>query len=310
VTRRLTLKNVASVLKGWPQAISADDGDLRVLHDMANSSAGEWGESLFWPDYLWLSLDRPESPVGEDDVEAVRVYVKGPAMSQPDANLGEFKRQSVRSIAGLYPVSNRIECLIELKAILVDHMPKLRRYKPGAPWPKFLHTKLRQAFSHSLAHADQQIRDRRRLLPLGEARGVTVIVNEKSPSLDLDMVQAFLASEIQRFRNIDAVVYLCDRSKRHCLAVVQKDQYDAVIRHFSEDFSLMFNNVVWDTKIPTISGGPYPQRVVRIEMDERSRVMYRTWSTGWRVVDDPTSTPVPTIRMQIVPASEFRSGLA
>jgi hypothetical protein len=33
----------------WPQAISTDEGDLRVLHDMANMGAEKWREKLRWP---------------------------------------------------------------------------------------------------------------------------------------------------------------------------------------------------------------------------------------------------------------------
>lgn len=306
----MTQKNVASILKGWPQAISADDGDLRILHDMANSGAGEWVESLFWPDYLWLSLDGPEPPASQDVLQRVRVHVGGPVVSQPDADLGEIKRGPLRPSSGCFPLSGRIDCLIELKAILVDYLPKLRRYQPRVPWPVFLDMTLRQAFSRSLAHADEQIRDGRRLLGLSGARGVSVIINEGSPSLDPDVVHAFLAREIQRFPHTDAVVYLSDRRARYCLAAVLKDSNDAVVQRFAEEFAIMLKNVAWDAKNPTIKGGPYPKLTIRIEMDERSREMYRTWSTGWRFVDDPRPRPVPMLKMHIVTAEEFQSGLS
>jgi hypothetical protein len=309
-SRRVTQENIASILNDWPQAISADDGDLRVLHDMANAGAGEWGETLFWPDYLWLALDRPASPVGPDDVQQMRVHIRSPIPSELDAKFGEVNTCLIRPDSGRFPLSERIECLIEVKAIYVDHVPKLRRFKPDVPWPAFLGTKLRHIFGKRLAHADQQIRDGRRLLGLGEARGVSIVVNEGSPSLAPEMVHAFLASEIHRFQHTNAIVYLADRPERPNYAViVVKDNEDTVLQRFADEFLMMLTNVEWVSDRPTIKGGPYPRLGVRIEMDERSRAMCRTWSTGWRVVDDATPVPAPTLKMQLVYADEFRSGL-
>jgi hypothetical protein len=185
--------------------------------------------------------------------------------------------------------------LIELKAVIADHVPKLRRFQPDVPWPAFLETKLRHIFSKRLTHADQQIRDGRRLLGLGEARGISIIVNEGSPSLTPEMVTAFLATEIQRFPHTDAVVYLSDRGSRHGFTVVLRDNRDAVVQRFADEFSMMLSNVVWDSEPPTIKGGPYPRLAIRIEMDERSRAMCRTWSAGWRAMDDPSPIPAPTL---------------
>jgi len=92
-------------------------------------------------------------------------------------------------------------------------------------------------------------------------------------------------------------------------ALAIRDSRDAVVERFAEEFSILLENVVWDAENPTIKGGPYPQRDIRIEMDERSLAIYRTWSTGWRAVDDPSPIPVPTLKMQIANAEGFRSGL-
>jgi hypothetical protein len=102
LSRRLTQTNVARILETWPQAISADDGDLRVLHDMANAGAREWGEALFWPDYLWLGLDRPASPAGPDGVQQMRVDVRSPVRSQPDAKFREVKQSLIQPITGRF----------------------------------------------------------------------------------------------------------------------------------------------------------------------------------------------------------------
>jgi hypothetical protein len=36
---RFTDENVRRILDAWPQAVSTDTGDLRILHDIANQGA-------------------------------------------------------------------------------------------------------------------------------------------------------------------------------------------------------------------------------------------------------------------------------
>ena len=73
LTRRFTRRNVEAILRAWPQAVSADEGDLRVLHDMASAGAHMWRESCDGPDYLWLDVDPDD---GQPIVDVCKQSVK------------------------------------------------------------------------------------------------------------------------------------------------------------------------------------------------------------------------------------------
>jgi len=304
------LDNVHKVLAEWPQAISTDQGDLRTLHDEANAGAQAWGERLCWPDFLWAPLDRPSSLAERPPADTIGIRVPAPVRDEPDADLGVFHRVAInRPQPGRYRVADRIECLIELKAILADHVPKLRSYHRGIPWEQFLPKKLRHAFIGRIRHADDQIRDCRRLLGLGQ-RGVTIIVNEGSPFLTPEVVQAFLASAIAQLPHTDAIVYLSDRPLNASFAVVTKAPGDPIVARFAQEFGMMLQSVDWTSEKPAFRGGPYQQFALRIEMDAPSRAMYCTWSTGCRAADDPTPIPAPRLTGKIVPLADFTPGLS
>jgi hypothetical protein len=306
----MTQAHLARILDDWPQAIKADDSDLRVLHDLANAGAQKWGESLFWPDYLWVGLDRPAPAPDKSAVETFAVRVPAPNALGPDANVGTVNRVTVRSTgSGRHTLSSRIDCILELKAITVDHVPKLRNFKPAIPWPVYLDQKLSHVFWKHLEHGDKQIRDFRRILGFPSARGVTIIVNEGSPSLSPEIVHACLPRMVQQLPNTDAVVYLSDTPTRPHMATFSKKPQDETSARFDDEFVMMLRMVDWSTGVPCVRGGPYPQLAIRIEIDEQSRSMYRNWCTGWRVVDDPTPVPTPKPELQIVRRGEYRSGL-
>ena len=304
--RRFTKANISKILEIWPQAIKADDGDLRVLHDLANAGAQLWGESLFWPDYLWLGLDRPMCLSDDGIVERFGVLVQSPQALGPAADLGTIKRRTLYTVGGgRYPLADRIDCILELKAISANHVPKLRNFKPNIPWPEYLGKKLQHIFWRPLEHGDKQIRDCRRIIGLNDARGVTVLVNDGSSSLTPEMVHAFLAKTIQTLPHTDAVVYLSDRPAKSEIATVQKNSKDKVLSRFKEEFSMMLQSVDWNNRNLTVRGGPYPRLTIRIEMDDRTRAMYRNWSTGWRGDDDPTHCPMPILHMEILTSDDI-----
>jgi hypothetical protein len=109
--------------------------------------------------------------------------------------------------------------------------------------------------------------------------------------------------------NTDAIVYLADGSPKSHFAVIQKRRDHEVVTRFQEEFSKMLDAVDWTASGPTVRGGPYPRLTMRIDMDDRSLEMYRTWSTGWRAADDSSPLPTPNIRFSIVRLEDFESGL-
>lgn len=299
--RRFTDSNVRRILAGWPQAVSADGGDFRMLHDMANAGAQGWGEKLQWPDYFWSPLNEP---VGSNDLGRVVRHgvaiAPPPGGTGPDADLGVINKARIEAPRPpeTASISGRLDCVVELKAIQADHVPKLRGYPPGLPWPKYLHSRLGRIFLGRIREADDQIRDGKRLTGLVDARGVTVVVNEGSPSLTPEMAYAYLARVIQGLPNTDVIVYLADRPKgQRQRPFIFKNPNDDRAQRFSSEFLMMVNQVDWKTGEPRFPCGPYPRLVARIEMDERSRAMYRAWSTGWRDENDRTPIPRPRLRL-------------
>ena len=166
--RRFTKKNVHDILGNWPQAVSADAGDLRILHDMANQGAQMWRESLFWPDYLWLGLENVSfDHADRANEKQFGVLIKDPTGFNHDADFGVVTHvPSAPLKTGTYALSNRIECLLEVKAITADPVTKIKNFIPEIPWSKFLMKKLDHAFLCHLRHANNQIRDCKRILGL------------------------------------------------------------------------------------------------------------------------------------------------
>src|SRR5256885_2900922 len=114
--RRFTRTNVKAVFDQWPQAVSADDGDLRALHDMANAGAQDWGERLPWPDYLWLDF-KGELPPREGSRSRKEIYdFKDPNGTGASARFGVIAQRLDRSDfppSGTFQVLNQPIAMIE-----------------------------------------------------------------------------------------------------------------------------------------------------------------------------------------------------
>jgi hypothetical protein len=309
--KRFTKANVLEVLRQWPQAVSTDAGDLRVLHDMANAGAQMWGQRLPWPDYLWVDFD-DELPSVTPVRSGIETYnVIDPTGNGPHATFSAHKQvldESLLPPSGKFRIGQRVICMLELKVIDANLVPKLAAYRPGMPWPDFLHMKLDESFGRRLREADQQIAGGKRLLPFGDACGVTIIVSG-STNLPDNIVLGFLSRAIHGFSNIDAVLYLSDTGgKPYAPAFVVKGD-DPRIKRFQTQVSMMLSSFTYGGGLPISRVGPQPELVVRIEMDQRSRAMYRSWATGWRANDDQTPVPSPSMTIGFVRAEEFVSGL-
>ncbi len=111
-----------------------------------------------------------------------------------------------------------------MKAISGNHIPKLQNFKPHVPWPAFMEKKLCHAFWRHLKHADEQIRDFRRIIGFKEARGVTIVINDGSPSLTSEMVHAFLTRELGKLPNTDAIIYLSDGLVKYEMATIYNEK--------------------------------------------------------------------------------------
>src|SRR5207249_11000566 len=154
-----------------------------------------------------------------------------------------------------------------------------------------------------------QVAGGRRLLPFGDALGVAIIVNEGSANLRHDVVLAYLTRAIHRFAHLDALLYLVDRGdKPQALSLVVK-RNDPRLKPFSTQILMMLNSFNYEGPLPVSRCGLQPQLVARIEMDARSRAMYRSWATGWCRADDPTPIPSPSMTISFVRLEEFVSGL-
>lgn len=310
--RRFTRANVLEVFRQWPQAVSTDEGDLRALHDMANAGAQIWGKRLPWPDYLWLDFEN-ELPNATPTQTRKEIYsVADPTGRGPDATFSAIKQSIDKSQlppSGKLQITNRVICMLELKLIDADLVPKLSAYKPQMQWSNFLQMKFDQWFGNRLRDADTQIAGGKRLLPFGDACGVAIIVNEHSPNLPRDIVLAYLTRAIHRFSNLDGILYLADIGEKPYAPALILKRDDLRLRRFSTQVLMMLNSFHYEAALPVSRSGRQPELVARIEMDERSRAMYRSWATGWRTAGDQSPVPSPSMTISFVRREEFMSGL-
>ena len=304
---------MVEVLRAWPQAVSTDDGDLRVLHDMANSGAQLWGERLSWPDYLWLDLDFDSALSEASQPGTAETYnlidPTGSGLAKTFSSVKQSIAPSQLPPSGQYQISGRVIGMIEMKVIDTDFAPRLAKYKPGIPWDKFVGLKFDQWFGKRLEAADHQIAAGKRLLPFSDARGIALIVNERSVRLPEEIVMAYLSNAIHRFHNLDCVVYLADRIDGRYAPQLAVKRTDPVLSRFAMQFTMMVSSFDYSGSLPINRSGQQPELVARIEMDARSRQMYRSWASGWRQANDPRPVPSPSMRVTFVRREEFVSGL-
>ncbi len=302
-----------AMLKQWPQAVIADDGDLRVLHDMANAGATMWGKPLPWPDYLWLDLEMDQPEFASKAAVRETYNIADPTNRGSYAGFSAARKSLDKTMlpsTGQFPLRNQVICMLELKVIRGDLLPKLARYKPGMPWPDFVRLKLDQWFCRKVEEAGEQIAGAKRLLPFQDARSIALIVNEQSPNLPTKIVTAYLTRAIHSVPTLDAVVYLSDGDTgEKSASLIVKNFDDPWLNRFSVQLMMMINGFDWSGDVPALRSGPAPEIVARIEMDERSRAMYRSWATGWRVASDPTPIPRVSMAISFVRREEFKSGL-
>jgi hypothetical protein len=124
------------------------------------------------------------------------------------------------------------------------------------------------------------------------------------------MVQAFLAQELRDLPHTDGIVYLAEGpTHRGVIACCMKDPSDRRVNAFAEEFQMAMQMVDWSVRPICVRGGPFPKLMIRVDMDERSKQMYATWSTGRRAADDPTPLPAPSLHLSIMEAEKFTSGL-
>jgi hypothetical protein len=308
--KAFTRSNVVEVLRQWPQAVSMDEGDLRVLHDMADAGANMWRESLPWPDYLWLDLN-PEIPVTTRVTNVRSPSLPDPTGRGPHASFPATECSVCEPGAppsDSFRVSERIAGIIELKVIDTDLMSKLSAFEPQLPWPDFVRLKFKW-FGKRLRDADKQLAGGKRLLPLPDARGIVMFVNECSPDLPVDLVMAYFAEAIKSLANVDCVVYLSGRDDSRVAPQLAVKVNDARLSRFTVQLSTMFQAFDYSEATPVSRCGVQPQLLARIEMDARSRAMYRSWAAGWRQAAD--STPVLGVSMHVsfVLREQFVSGL-
>jgi hypothetical protein len=313
MVRRFTRKNVLELFRQWPQAVSADEGDLRVLHDMANSGAQLWKDSLPWPDYLWLDLDEKfrEQTITKTRNEVY--FIENPARKTQAATFA-VEALSMGSAelppSGQFALTNRVIALVEVKVVEANIATKLGSYKPGIPWDEFIRLKLDHRLGEILRDADNQIAGGKRLLPLPDARGVLFLVNEGSRDLESKVAIGYLARALKSYPNLNAIAYCVDKPTGYTFARIVRDRDDPVLNRFLTQALMMASGFTYDNGLPVHRNGPQPNLVARIEMDKRSRSIYRSWCSGWRRVGDPTPAPSPSMTISFVRREEFISGLS
>ena len=309
--RRFTRQNIDEVFRQWPQAVSADEGDLRTIHDMANAGARLWGETLAWPDYLWLDFD--DSFQERKMVrERKEVYcIENPAKKTEAATFAVEALSMGEELppSGQFALANRVIALVEVKVLEANVTTKLSSYRPVIPWARFLQLKLHHRFGELLRDADRQIAAGKRLLPFADARGVVFLVNEGSRDLENKLAIGFLARALKNCPNLNAIIYCVAKPDGYTFARIVRDQNDLAVNRFLTQARMMVSGFSYGAGLPVHRNGPQPRLIARIEMDKRSRSIYRSWSSGWRAIDDPTPIAPPTMSISFLPADEFVSGL-
>lgn len=312
IVRRFTRAKIEEALRLWPQAVSADQGDLRVLLDMAAQGHKVWGQKFRRPDYLWFDLAHEFRPTMVSPAQRTVIAVAAPEGTSDDAIFAFNQRahQPAYPPDGVYAMSNTVSCIIELKVVEADVGRKLTSYRSaGLAWPEFLNSKLHQSFFRRMKDADEQIRDGRKLFG-SSTRGVVVVVNEGSPGINALMVAAYLSQTMRGLPNIDAIIYLSDSNEKRSTVRLMFKRGDTVIANFYTQFSMMLESLDLSGPKPVLrSGDVYPEFLVRIEMDAKNRAMCANWSAGWRRVDDPTPVPSLSMKVSLVPRADFVSGL-
>lgn len=120
---------------------------------------------------------------------------------------------------------------------------------------------------------------------------------------------AYLAEAINRFPNLGCIVYLADRDNAPQPPAFAMKNDDPQLNRFSTQILMMLRSFDYHGSLPVSRSGEQPQLLARIEMDSRSRAMYRSWSTGWRIADDPRPAPSVSVTVSFVPREQFVSGL-
>ena len=140
--------------------------------------------------------------------------------------------------------------------------------------------------------------------------GVILLINEGAPTLNKDMVCAYLTKSIANLEFINALLYLSD-SKHHPnqIPLVVKDPGDIAVSKFHHEFLMMLNSFKWENGKPINRNLGPKELLAQITMDSGSRNIYETWSTGWRLSDDPMPIPSPSYTIAFVPADKYESGL-
>jgi hypothetical protein len=312
MVRRFTRKNVLELFRQWPQAVNADEGDLRVLHDMANAGAQLWRESLPWPDYLWLDFDEKFRERTITKARNEVYFIENPA-SKTQAATFAVEALSMGSAelppSGQFALTNSVIAMVELRVLEANIATKLSSYKPAIPWDEFIRLKLDHRFREILRDADNQIAGGKRLLPFPNARGVLLLVNEGSRDLESKVAIGYLARALKGCPNLNAIVYCVDKPGGYTFARIVRERDDTVLNRFLTQALMMVSGFTYDSGLPVHRIGPQPNLVARIEMDKRSRSIYRSWCSGWRVVGDPTPAPSPSMAVSFVRREEFVSGL-
>lgn len=308
MSHRFTRKNLTSLLQQWPQAVSTDAGDFRVLHDLANAGAQGWNESLCWPDYIWLGLE--SDVVSEENVKttAKNVVVRNPNADGDLAAFGTITKAIDRGLPnhGEYLVTSHTDCILEIKILESNLARKIANFKPVLPWPRYLRKKLDHTFLKHLRQANNQVKDAKRILGFSDACGVVVFLNEGAPTIDKDMICAYLANAIDKLEYIDAALYLADGiSKPVTIPLVTKGPTEIRLRRFHREFMIMLSSFDWVNNTPLARGFTPTNLLAQISIDARSYQMYKWWATGWRIADEPA--PAPSLTIEYVPEKLYRS---
>jgi hypothetical protein len=311
-----TKQSIHEMLRQWPLAVSMDEGDLKTMHEACCAGAQRRGqiERLRWPDFLWFDLE--EQGHGLDRVDNVQIFN---ARATDPRGTGEIATFSgVRGDAcmrfpadGRHAISNRVTAIIEVKTIEARFERGL--FTAGSKdksWRKLLRNRLSHFFS-KMADANDQIGGAKRILGCSEARGVVIVLNSRSPNLPDEIASPYLRDVIKALSFTDAVLYLRNPSNRHKprpIMIWKKDD-DPVLQRFVAQSEMMLRSFVVEKGSVVCRLGRQPHLLMQIEMDEYNWEMCRSWSTGWRRVDDPTPIPALSMKATLVQKPDFKPGL-